>query len=137
MQEMQQKCIKHGRANVMQWDCFPASVYWWDYNSSHCLYEQSYFWAAENGEQQFISQKWLEFHKSSNNVAISSTQNIQEITPQSFHDYNIWKIPFKKASMETVGKPQEDEWHHVITTFWQNGVQTDTLNIELCASQIV
>lgn len=46
------------------------------------------------------------------------------------------KSLLKKASMETVGKPQEDEWHQVTTTFWQNGVQTDTLNIELCASQI-
>lgn len=46
------------------------------------------------------------------------------------------KSLLKKASMETVGKPQEDERHQVTTTFWQNGVQTDTLNIELCASQI-
>lgn len=91
----------------------------------------SYFWAAENGEQADSLRSDL----NSTNPQ-SSTENIQEIAPQSFHDYNIWKIPFKKSSMETVGKPQEDEWHQVTTTFWQNGVQTDTLNIELCGRQI-
>lgn len=45
-------------------------------------------------------------------------------------------MPFKNASMEIVGKPQEDEWHQVITPFWQNGVETDNLNIELCDRQI-